>query len=71
MRIGAEFGMEPAALAWEEAHFLIDFRTVDEFRNRATAAKQARIERLRSKGIVVEEVSERPGIPPRRPGFDE
>lgn len=56
--IRATFGIEPAALTWEEAHYLIGFRTVDEFRNRATAAKQARVKRLRSKGIDVEEVSE-------------
>ena len=56
--IRATFGIEPAALTWEEAHYLIGFRTVDEFRNRATAAKQARIKRLRSKGIDFEEVSE-------------
>jgi hypothetical protein len=56
--IRSTFGIEPAALTWEEAHYLIGFRTVDEFRNRATAAKQARIKRLRSKGIDVEEVGE-------------
>jgi hypothetical protein len=52
------FGIEPAALTCEEARYLIGFRTVDEFRSRAAAAKQARIKRLRSKGIDIEEVGE-------------
>jgi hypothetical protein len=51
------FGIEPAALTREEAQYLIGFRTADELRNRAAAAKQARVERLRSKGIWSEEVS--------------
>jgi orotate phosphoribosyltransferase len=50
------FQIEIAALTYEEARYLIGFRTVDEIRNRAAAAKQARIERLRSKGIQLEEV---------------
>lgn len=54
--IRATFGIEPIALTWEEARYLVGFRTVDEFRNRATAAKQARIKRLRSKGINLEEI---------------
>jgi hypothetical protein len=49
--IRATFGIEPAALTWEESQYLVGFRTVDELRNRAAAAKQARVERLRSKGI--------------------
>jgi hypothetical protein len=36
---------------------VVGFRTVDELRNRAAAAKQARVERLRSKGIRSEEVN--------------
>lgn len=59
--IRTAFGIETAALTWEEAQYLVGFRTVDELRNRATAAKQARIERLRSKGIQLEEVSSAPG----------
>jgi hypothetical protein len=55
--IRTTFGIEPAALTREEAQYLIGFRTADELRNRAAAAKQARIERLRSKGIRSEEVS--------------
>jgi hypothetical protein len=55
--IRTTFGIEPAALTREEAQYLIGFRTVDELRNRAAAAKQARVERLRSKGIRAEEVS--------------
>jgi hypothetical protein len=55
--IRATFGIEPTALTREEAQCLIGFRTADELRNRAAAAKQARIERLRSKGIRSEEVS--------------
>ena len=55
--IRTTFGIEPAALTREEAQYLIGFRTVDEVRNRAAAAKQARVERLRSKGIRSEEVS--------------
>jgi hypothetical protein len=53
--IRATFGIEPAALTWEESQYLVGFRTVDELRNRAAAAKQARVERLRSKGIEPEE----------------
>ena len=52
--IRTTFDIEPTALTWEEAQYLIGFRTVDELRNRAAAAKQARIERLRSKGIGLE-----------------
>ena len=55
--IRTTFGIEPTALTREEAQYLIDFRTADELRNRATAAKQARVERLRSKGTRSEEVS--------------
>jgi hypothetical protein len=55
--IRTTFGIEPTALTREEAQYLIGFRTADELRNRAAAAKQARIERLRSKGIRSEEVS--------------
>lgn len=61
-RLGDEirttFDIETAALTREEAQYLIGFRTVDELRNRAAAAKQARIERLRSKGIRLDEVGE-------------
>ena len=53
--IRAIFRIEPAALTWEESQYLVGFRTVDELRNRAAAAKQARVERLRSKGIDPEE----------------
>lgn len=55
--IRTTFGIEPAALTREEAQYLVGFRTADELRNRAAAAKQARVERLRSKGIRSEEVS--------------
>ncbi len=55
--IRTTFRIETAALTWEEAQYLISFRTVDELRNRAAAAKQARIERLRSKGIDLKEMS--------------
>jgi hypothetical protein len=58
--IRTTFGIEPAALTREEAQYLIGFRTVDELRNRAAAAKQARVERLRSKGIRLEEMSAEP-----------
>ena len=54
--IRATFGIETAALTWEEAEYLIGFRTIDEIRNRAAAAQQARIKRLRSKGIRVDEI---------------
>jgi orotate phosphoribosyltransferase len=59
--IRTTFGIEPAALTREEAEYLIGFRSVDELRNRAAAAKQARIERLRSKGIYVEEMNDSQG----------
>ena len=49
--IRTTFKIEPAALTHEEAGYLVGFRNVDELRNRAAAAKQARVERLRSKGI--------------------
>lgn len=48
------FGIELAALTAEEARYLIGFRTADELRGRALAAAQARIERLRAKGVHVE-----------------
>lgn len=56
--IRSTFGIEVAALTREEAEYLIGFRTVEELRNRATAAQQARLERLRSKGINVDEISD-------------
>lgn len=46
--------IDPAALTAEEAGYLIGFRNADELRNRATAARQARIIRLRTKGIQLE-----------------
>lgn len=49
------FGIAPGALTAEEARYLIGFRDADELRNRASAAKQARIERLRAKGIQLDE----------------
>jgi hypothetical protein len=55
--IQATFGIKTAALTWEEAQYLIGFRSVDELRNRAATAQQARIKRLRSKGIHLNEVS--------------
>jgi hypothetical protein len=55
--IRTTFGIKPAALTREEAQYLIGFRTVDELRNRAAAAKQACVERLRSKGIDLGEMS--------------
>lgn len=48
------FGIELAALTAEEARYLIGFRTADELRGRALAAAQARIERLRAKGVHLE-----------------
>jgi hypothetical protein len=48
------FNINPDALTAEEAGYLIGFRDADELRNRAVAAKQARVERLRSKGIRLE-----------------
>lgn len=53
-----EFQIEPHALTYEESQYLIGFRSPDELRNRAVAAKQARLERLRSKGIELEEVAQ-------------
>jgi hypothetical protein len=47
----APFGIEPTALTREETQYLVGFRAADELRNRAAAPKQARVERLRSKGI--------------------
>jgi hypothetical protein len=55
--IRSTFGIEPTALTREEAQYLIGYRTADELRNRTAAAKQARVERLRSKGIWSEEVN--------------
>lgn len=52
-------GIAHDALTAEEANYLIGFRDADELRNRAASAKQARVERLRSKGIrFAEEVSD-------------
>jgi hypothetical protein len=48
------FNISPDALTAEEAGYLIGFRDADELRNRAATAKQARVERLRSKGICLE-----------------
>jgi hypothetical protein len=55
--IRAAFAIEPAGLTREEAEFRIAFRTPDESRNRPVAAKQARLEQLRSKGIGRAEMS--------------
>lgn len=60
------FGIELAALTAEEARYLIGFRTIDELRGRALAAAQARIERLRAKGVLIER--EIVGYSPDRPG---
>ena len=61
--------IELAALTAEEARYLIGFRTADELRGRALAAVQARIERLRAKGVHVERemmgyILDRPGSGP-------
>jgi adenine/guanine phosphoribosyltransferase-like PRPP-binding protein len=54
-RFGGEvrdiFGIEIPALTYEESQYLLGFRSVDEIRNRAAAAKQTRAERIRSKGV--------------------
>lgn len=64
------FGIEIQALTAEEAGYLIGFRSADELRNRAVAAKQARIERLRSKGIRLDpdQVNDQPAPPSAGPG---
>jgi hypothetical protein len=41
--IRTTFGIEPTALTREEAQYLIGFRTADELRNRAAAAKQGEL----------------------------
>ncbi len=52
------FGVEPAALTASEAQYLIGFRSADELRARAVAAKQERRGRLLSKGISEEEIND-------------
>lgn len=46
------FGIEPGALTWSESQYLLGFRTTDELRNRVAKAKQERVDRLRSKGVL-------------------
>lgn len=45
------FGITPNALTANEANYLINFRTVDEIRNRLVKARKETNLRLRSKGI--------------------
>jgi hypothetical protein len=54
--IHTTFDIETAALTREEAQYLIGFRTADELRNRAAAARETRIVRLRSKGIDLDKI---------------
>ncbi|MEM5366596.1 phosphoribosyltransferase [Paraburkholderia azotifigens] len=50
------FGIETHALTYDEAQYLIGFRTVEEIRNRCAQARQKTTLRLRSKGVhAVEE----------------
>lgn len=45
------FGITPEALTFDEARYLVGFRTVDELRNRATKAEHERKNRIASKNI--------------------
>ena len=47
------FGISPDALTAEEANYLVNFRDVDALRVSVATAKQARVERLRAKGVQV------------------
>ena len=46
------FGIKPEALTANEAQYLVGFRSLDEIRNRLSAAQQEIDHRLRSKGIT-------------------
>ena len=46
------FAIEPDALTANEAGYLVNFRSVDEIRNRLAKAEQEIDRRLRSKGIT-------------------
>lgn len=45
------FGIEPGALTWSEAQYLLGFRTTDELRNRVAKARSERSARLLTKGV--------------------
>ena len=47
--------IEPAALTRDEATYILGFRNADALRNRFAASAQARVDRLRSKGIPAED----------------
>jgi len=53
--IRQELGVEPAALTGPEADYLLNFRDADALRSRIAAAKSARNDRLRAKGVLGEE----------------
>ncbi|MBP6077702.1 MAG: phosphoribosyltransferase [Xanthomonadales bacterium] len=65
--IRQQFGIEPSALTAEEAGYLIGFRSAEEIRGRAAKAAEERRRRLRSKGILVDEVSDSPAPPSAGP----
>lgn len=62
--ISSLFSIEPGALTWSEAQYLIGFRTTDELRNRVAAARSERSARLLAKGISEPEGSSG-GVTPR------
>lgn len=43
------FSIEPSALTYDEAHYLVGFKTADELRNRAIKAANERENRIASK----------------------
>ena len=61
--IRQQFGIEPSALTAEEAGYLIGFRSAEEIRGRAAKATEERRRRLRSKGILVDEMNDSPAPP--------
>jgi hypothetical protein len=59
-----EIGIEPAALTADEAKYLIGFRDAVELRNSVAAARSARDERLRRKGVRPSEAEGSGGVTP-------
>ncbi|AGR71302.1 phosphoribosyl transferase domain protein [Burkholderia pseudomallei MSHR303] len=50
------FGIEPAALTADEAQYLVGFKTADEIRGRCAKARETTDQRLRSRGILGDEL---------------
>ena len=52
------FGIEPSALTADEAQYLIGFKTADEIRGRCAKARETTDQRLRSRGVLGDELED-------------